>query len=323
MEDNKLKENTKARIVVSRCLGFAHCRYNGDVIRDEFVENLSPFVEYITLCPEVEIGLGIPRKPIRLIKENDKLELYQPATEELFTEEMHEYNNRVLDNLEDIDGFILKGRSPSCGIKDVKVYNGRGKAPVLGKDVGVFGGAVLEKFPHLPVEEEGRLTNLKIREHFLTKLYTMKRFKEVEKEGAMKDLVKFHADNKYLLMAYDQNKGRELGNIVANHDKAAFEEVVRKYKEGLSQALENPPKYTNYINSLMHMFGYFSKELNKEETQFILDSFIKYKNDKVHLSVPVNLLRSYVLRFKDKNLINQSIWEPFPDELLDISDTGK
>lgn len=313
----------KPKIIVSKCLGFAKCRYNGDVIRDDFVESLAPFVEYITVCPEVEIGLGIPRKPIRLIRENDKLELYQPETEEIFTKEMEEYNDRVLGGLEDIDGFILKGRSPSCGIKDVKVYNGRGKAPVLEKDAGVFGRAVLEKFAHLPIEEEGRLTNLKIREHFLTKLYTMKRFKGIEKSGKMKDLVKFHGDNKYLLIAYNQEKSKLLGKIVANHEKLPFEEVAQKYKEGLSQALENPPKYTNYINSLMHIFGYFSKELNEEEKKFILDSFEKYREDKVHLSVPVNLLKSYVLRFKDKNLVNQSIWEPFPDELLDIADTGK
>lgn len=313
----------KPKIVVSKCLGFANCRYNGDVIHDDFVESLGDFVEYITLCPEVEIGLGTPRKPIRLIEEDEKLEVYQPESEKLFTKEMKEYNDRVLDGLEDIDGFILKGRSPSCGIKDVKVYNGRGKAPVLRKDAGVFGGAVLEKFPHLPIEEEGRLTNLKIREHFLTKLYTMKRFKRIEETGTMKNLVKFHADNKYLFMAYDQNHSRALGKIVANHEKLSFEEVAQKYKEGLSLTLLNPPKYTNYINSLMHIFGYFSKELNEEEKKFILDSFEKYREEKVHLSVPVNLLKSYVLRFKDKNLINQTIWDPFPDELLNISDTGK
>lgn len=316
-------ENKKPRIVVSKCLGFAKCRYNGDVIKDEFIENLTPYVEYITLCPEVEIGLGTPRKSIRLIKEDGKLELYQPGTEEIYTKEMNDYTEETLNSLEDIDGFILKGRSPSCGIKDVKVYNGRGKAPVLEKDAGIFGKAVLEKFSHLPIEEEGRLTNLKIREHFLTKLYTMKRFKEVEKMGKMKDLVKFHGDNKYLFMAYDQNKSRDLGRIVANHEKLAFEEVVKKYKEGLSSILETTPKYTNYINSLMHMFGYFSDHLNEDEKKFILDSFDKYRQDKVHLSVPVNLLKTYVLRFKDKNLVNQTIWEPFPDELLDIADTGK
>lgn len=316
-------EKQKPIIVVSRCLGFAKCRYNGDVIRDEFVENLAPFVEYITVCPEVEIGLGVPRKSIRLIQENDKQELYQPETEKIFTKEMDEYSRTTLNNLEDIDGFILKGRSPSCGIKDVKVYNGRGKVPVLGKDRGVFGGAVLDKFPYLPVEEEGRLTNLKIREHFLTKLYTMMRFKEIENNGKMKDLVKFHGDNKYLLIAYDQNISRALGKIVANHDKLEYKKVVESYKKTLATIFANPPKYTNYINSLMHIFGYFSQELNPSEKKFILDSFDKYRKSRVHLSVPVNLLKTYVLRFQDKNLVDQTIWEPFPDELLDITDTGK
>ena len=312
----------KPRIVVSRCLGFDHCRYNGDVIRDDFVEALIPFVEYITVCPEVEIGLGVPRKPIRLIKEGESLELYQPETGKTFTEDMEEYNRETLSNLEDIDGFILKGRSPSCGIKDVKLYKGRERGPVVGKERGVFGGAVLDTFPHLPVEEEGRLTNLKLREHFLTKLYTMKRFKETVEGGKMKDIVGFHADNKYLLIAYNQEESRKLGNIVANHKKLEFEEVAKEYKEGLGQIFKNPPKYTNYINSLMHIFGYFSDQLSKEEKEFILGSFDKYRADKVHLSVPVNLLKTYVLRFKDKNLINQTIWEPFPDELLDISDSG-
>lgn len=313
----------KPRIVVSRCLGFDHCRYNGDVIKDDFVEALTPFVEYITVCPEVEIGLGVPRKPIRLIKEGEDLELYQPETGRLFTKDMEEYNHKTLSNLEDIDGFILKGRSPSCGIKDVKLYSGREKGPVVGKGKEVFGGAVLDKFPYLPVEEEGRLTNLKLREHFLTKLYTMKRFKETVENGKMKDIVKFHADNKYLFIAYNQETSRKLGNIVANHAKLEFREVVEKYKRGLTSLFKNPPKYTNYINGLMHIFGYFSDQLSSEEKEFLLGSFEKYRKDKVHLSVPVNLLKTYVLRFKDKNLINQTIWEPFPDELLDISDSGK
>ena len=316
-------EKEKPRIVVSKCLGFANCRYNGDVIKDKFVEDLSPFVEYITVCPEVEIGLGVPRKPIRLIREDDKLELYQPETEEIFTGDMKRYAEKTLESLEDIDGFILKGRSPSCGIKDVKVYNGRGKVPVIDKDTGLFGGAVLEKFPHLAIEEEGRLTNLKIREHFLTKLYTMKAFKKIQKEGKMKDLVKFHADNKYLYIAYDQNQSRALGRIVANHEKLKFQQVVKNYKDVLRLIFENPPKYTNYINSLIHIFGYFSQELNASEKTFILDSFEKYKENRVHLSVPVNLLKTYVLRFQDENLVDQSIWEPFPEELLDIADSGK
>lgn len=316
-------ENIKPRIVVSKCLGFAKCRYNGQTIPDNFVNSLKEYVEYVTLCPEVEIGLGVPREPIRLIKENGRIELYQPATESLFTDEMNEYSKNILDNIGDIDGFILKGRSPSCGIKDVKVHNGRGRAPVLEKDMGIFAAHVKNRFAHLPIEEEGRLTNLKIREHFLTKLYTMMKFKEIEKSKSMKDLVKFHSNNKYLLMAYNQNQLRVLGKIVANHEKNKIDQVIENYKDHLRLALEEVPKYTSYINSLMHMFGYFSKYLTSGEKEFILANLEKYRDDKVHLSVPVNLLRSYVLRFNDEYLLDQTIFNPFPDELLDISDTGK
>lgn len=316
-------EDKKPRILVSRCLGFDHCRYNGDMLSDDFVDALEPFVEYITVCPEVEIGLGTPRNPIRLIIEDEKLELYQVETDTFFTDDMKEYNRQTLDSLRDIDGFILKGRSPSCGIKDVKLYKGKERGPVVGKERGIFGGEVIDKFSHLPIEEEGRLTNLKIREHFLTKLYTMKRFKETMEDASIKDLIKFHADNKYLFIAYNQELSRKLGNIVANHSKLKFEEVVKEYKKALGEIFANPPKYTNYINSLMRIFGYFSDELNKKEKEFLLNSFEKYRDAKVHLSVPVNLLKTYVLRFEDKNLVDQTIWEPFPDELLDIADSGK
>ena len=112
-------DKTKPTVVVSRCLGFAKCRYNGDIIRDKFVDKLKDYVNFITPCPEVEIGLGIPRKPIRLVMEDDKLDLYQPSTGKICTKEMEEYSLNFLDSLGEVHGFILKGRSPSCGTKDV------------------------------------------------------------------------------------------------------------------------------------------------------------------------------------------------------------
>ena len=312
----------KPKIVVSKCLGFAKCRYNAQTIPDDFVASLKEYVEYTTVCPEVEIGLGVPREPIRLILENEKLELYQPATENLYTDEMERYSIEKLEEIGDVDGFILKGRSPSCGIKDVKIYNGRRKAPNIGKDVGVFAKHVIEKYPHLAIEEEGRLTNLKIREHFLTKLYTMMNFKKAMASNSMAELVKFHSNNKYLLTAYSQTYLKKLGKIVANHEKRSFDNLIEEYRENLGLALENEPKHTNYINSFMHMFGYFSESLTSKEKEFVLDSFEKYREDKLPLSVPVNMLKSYVLRYEKDYLLDQSIWSPFPEQLLDISDSG-
>ncbi len=312
----------KPKIVVSKCLGFAKCRYNAQTIPDDFVASLKEYVEYTTVCPEVEIGLGVPREPIRLILENEKLELYQPATENLYTDEMERYSIEKLEEIGDVDGFILKGRSPSCGIKDVKIYNGRGKAPNIGKAVGVFAKHVIEKYPHLAIEEEGRLTNLKIREHFLTKLYTMMNFKKAMASNSMAELVKFHSNNKYLLTAYSQTYLKKLGKIVANHERHSFDNLIEEYRENLGLALENEPKHTNYINSFMHMFGYFSESLTSKEKEFVLDSFEKYREDKLPLSVPVNMLKSYVLRYEQDYLLDQSIWSPFPEQLLDISDSG-
>jgi uncharacterized protein YbbK (DUF523 family) len=179
-------------IVISKCMGFAACRYNGVTIPDAFVQQLEPFVTYLPVCAEVEIGLGVPRDPVRIVLVNDEPRLLQPATGADMTEKMQTFSAAHLDSLSDIDGFILKGRSPSCGIKDVKLYRGMEKgAAVARKGNGFFAQAVLERYGHLPVEEEGRLTNFTIREHFLTALFALADFRAVKASGAMGDLVRF------------------------------------------------------------------------------------------------------------------------------------
>ena len=316
-------DNNKPTVVVSRCLGFDHCRYNGDVINDKFVERLSPYVNYITVCPEVEIGLGVPRKPIRLVMENDIIDLYQPETGNTYTNDMNEYSQNLFNSLGDVHGFLLKGRSPSCGIKDVKVYHGREKFTGSSKGSGIFAAAVMEKYPDLALEEEGRLTNYSLREHFLTKLYTYFKFQKVEESNSMKELVKFHSENKYLLMAYNQEELKHLGKIVGNHEKKSFKDITEEYKKHLGLALANVPKKTGYINAFMHIFGYFSDDLSAKEKEFVLDRFEKYRWDMIHLSVLVNILNTYAIKYDMEYLLDQTIWITYPEELLNISDTGK
>ncbi len=316
-------DNNKPTVVVSRCLGFDHCRYNGDVINDKFVERLSPYVNYITVCPEVEIGLGVPRKPIRLVMENDIIDLYQPETGNTYTNDMNEYSQNLFNSLGDVHGFLLKGRSPSCGIKDVKVYHGREKFTGSSKGSGIFAAAVMENYPDLALEEEGRLTNYSLREHFLTKLYTYFKFQKVEESNSMKELVKFHSENKYLLMAYNQEELKNLGKIVGNHEKKSFKDITEEYKKHLGLALANVPKKTGYINAFMHIFGYFSDDLSAKEKEFVLDRFEKYRWDMIHLSVLVNILNTYAIKYDMEYLLDQTIWITYPEELLNISDTGK
>lgn len=317
------RDENKPTVVVSRCLGFSKCRYNGDVISDSFVEQLQDHVNFITVCPEVEIGLGVPRNPIRLVLDNEKLELYQPASGNIYTDEMNQYAADLFESLGEIHGFLLKGRSPSCGTKDVKIYVNKEKAVGSIKGVGLFASRAMEQYPNLPMEEEGRLTNYAIREHFLTKLYTFFRFGKVKASGAMKELVKFHADHKYLLLSYNQSQSRLLGKIVANHEKKPFREVADLYEYHLGLALARLPSRSNYINTFMHIFGYFSDEITAGEKAFLLDRFQKYREDKIHISVVLNVLRSYVIRFNLEYLLDQVLWEAYPEELLNIKDSGK
>ena len=170
-----MRSFVKPVVVVSKCLGFAHCRFNGLTISSHTVDKLKPHVDFKPVCPEVEIGLGVPRDPIRVVKEAGKLRLLQPATGNDVTGKMTEFAESFLGAVEDADGFILKSRSPSCGIKDVKMYSDMEKRSSGVRGSGFFGGAVIDKFPNLPVEDEGRLTNFRIREHFLTKLFTIAR----------------------------------------------------------------------------------------------------------------------------------------------------
>lgn len=314
----------KPTIVVSRCLGFDNCRYNGDIISDKFVQRLKEHVNYITVCPEVDINLGVPRDPIRLVLENEKIDIYQPATGNVYTKDMDDYSSNFIDSIGDgVHGFILKGRSPSCGIKDVKIYLGKEKGISSIKGIGLFAQHIINRFPYLPIEEEGRLTNYGIREHFLTKLYTFFRFQDVRDSNAQRELVKFHSDNKYLLLSYNQTQLKNLGKIVANHEKKQFKELINDYEFHLGLAFAKLPRKNNYINTFMHIFGYFSEYLNQKEKEFILDRFNKYKEDKIHISVIINLLKTYAIKHEIEYLLDQSIWSTYPEELLDISDTGK
>ncbi len=317
------RDETKPTVVVSRCLGFCKCRYNGDVISVPFVRELLPYVNVVTVCPEVDIGLGIPRNPVRLLLQDGKVELYQSSEEKTYTEVMREYSEGFLATVGAVHGFILKGRSPSCGIKDVKIYKGKDKGAASEKGIGIFATYAIDYAGDHPVEEEGRLTNYAIREHFLTRLFTFFRFEKCVESGRMRDLIAFHATHKYLLLAYNQSQYRTLGSIVANHEKKPFAEVVSLYREHLGKALSRLPAKSNFINTFQHIFGYFSDQISPREKAFLLDRFEKFREDRVHGSVVINLLHTYVIQYNKEYLLDQVIWMPYPEALLDIHDSGK
>lgn len=322
-----MSDFTKPTIVISKCIEHDHCRYDGSMITSEVVQMLKPYVNFVTVCPEMAIGLPAPRESLRIVRDEkmvDHLVFSQNGKEK--TEDMLIFSTTFLEGLNraEIDGFILKHRSPSCGMNDVKMYKGIGKSNVIpGKTNGIFGAKVLELYPNVPVENEGRMRNYNLRESFLIAVFAIRAFKEVKFEGKMKDLVKFQSNNKYLFMALSPGHLKSLGKIVANHDKKSFEEVGDLYEKTLIKLLLSPMDRGKNINALLHVFGYFKELLQSEEKVYFLDTLDLYNQKKVPFSVLLGILRSWSIRFKVDYLMNQTIFEPFPVELFDVTDSGK
>jgi uncharacterized protein YbgA (DUF1722 family)/uncharacterized protein YbbK (DUF523 family) len=310
-------------VVASKCLGFAACRYNGLSVSSDVVNALMPHVDFVPVCAEMEIGLGVPREPIRVVSGPDGLRLLQPSTGADVTDRMTRFAAAFLDSLAIVDGFILKSRSPSCGVRDVKVFRGVEKEAAVGKGSGFFGAAVAEKFPGHPVEDEGRLMNFRIREHFLTSLYALARFRAARARLAMRDLVDYQARNKLLLMSYSQKEMRILGKIVANSGLKAAHEVFDEYEAHLRAALANPPKYVSNINVLMHAAGYFKEGLAAPEKAHFLAALEKYRAGKIPLSAAIAIVNSWLARFGSDYLKQQTYFEPYPEALVEITDSGK
>lgn len=317
------KDFPKPVVFASKCLGFAACRWNGVTIPDKFVAALKPYVDFVTACPEAEIGLGIPRDPIRIVYEKGSFKLMQLNTGKDVTGIMTEFSGKLLDGIKEIDGFILKDRSPSCGIKDVKVYPSLKPGSAIKKRAGFFAEEVISRFTRTAIESEARLSNYAIREQFLTRIFISAKFRALRAEPSMKDLVQFHAENKLLLLAYNQKELRLMGKIVANHEKKDLSIVFDEYGQHLYEAFSGRARQGSSINVLTHAMGYFSEGLSSEEKKFFLNSLEEFRREQVPLSVPVNLLRSYIVRFGEGYLAQQTFFEPYPHSLLETADSGR
>ena len=301
-----MRRHHRPTVVMSKCLELDACRYDGQMVRAPFIKKLMPHVDLDPVCPEVEIGLGIPRDPIRLVALEGAKRLVQPTTARDVTDRMEAFSTRFLVERGEVDGFILKSRSPSCGIRDTKIYGSNDDLQPLGRGQGMFGAAVLGRFPNAAVEDEGRLTNFRLRHHFLTKLFARASFRNVRSSGKMARLVAFHADNELLLMAYHQTEMRALGRIVANRERRPFGAVTTDYEERLSHALARPPRSTSNINVLMHALGYLSEGLSGAEKKHFLALLDEYRAKRASLSAPLALLQSWIARFDEPHLARQT-----------------
>lgn len=309
---------SRPKVVISRCIEFDHCRYDGSMIPSDFVKALKPHVDFLPVCPEMDIGLGTPRDTIRIVSVDGSHKLMQPSSNLDVTDKMKDFTSSFLSSLPEVDGFILKFRSPSCGMKDIRVYSAASKSGAISKAAGFFGGAVIESFSDLAVEDEGRLRNFNIREHFLTKLYTLSAFRKARSENMLSSLILFHETNKLLLMTHSQKETETMGRIIANHEGLDFIELSVLYSEHLAKALMRPPRSTSKANVFLHGLGYFKDKLSAREKELFLQNIQRYKNKKIPSSVLLAMLHSWTEGFGQEYLRNQSIFEPFPEELVEL-----
>jgi len=318
-----LGPNARPRLLVSRCLGFAACRYDGAILREPFLEELSRFTDVVTVCPEVEIGLGVPRSPVRLVASDQGPRLVQPESGRDVTSQMDAFAKAFLDSLGLCDGAVLKAESPSCGLRSVRLYASAERGSAHTKAVGAFGGRALVTRPTWAVEDEGRLENFDLRQHFLTRLFAAARLRAVAASGRMADLVDFHARHKLLLMVYHQTEMRAMGRLVADGARRPFAEVTADYARSMARALDRPPRRTSAINALEHAFGYVSDRMTPRERTFFLATLSDYRAGRIPLAAPVRLAQALIVRFDVGYLANQVLFHPFPDELAEVLDSGK
>lgn len=306
-------------VVLSECLEQEACRYNAQMVRDDFVRELTPYVRWIAVCPEVEIGLGVPRDPIRLIRIEGRSRLVQPSTGRDMTDAMDGFAARFLGALTPVDGFLLKNRSPSCGIKDVKVYAPSGAAS-HGKQAGTFAAFVLEKYGDTAIEDEGRLRDWRIRQYFLTKLFALAAFRHAQEQGTMAALVTCQTANKLLFMAHNQTGMRALGGIVANAKRLPFNAVAAAYRMELGRVLSRPARTVAVINVAQHAVGCVSDGLEARERTFFAALLADYRAGRKPLAAVTSVLASWIERFDVGYLQGQTFFAPYPPPLATVDE---
>lgn len=307
----------RIKLGISACLLGQEVRYDGGHKLDRFLrDTLGQYVEYVPVCPEVECGFGIPREAFRLVGDPESPRLVTSRTHQDYTERMTKWaGNRTkeLEN-EDLCGFIFKSKSPSSGMERVKVYNEKGMPRQTG--VGIFARAFMQHFPQIPVEEEGRLHDPRLRENFIERIFVLKAWREMLKHRrSVGSLVEFHTKHKLLTLSHSEKHYRMMGKLVAAGREIPVQEMYSRYETFLMEALTLKATPRKNTNVLMHMMGYFKKQLSPDEKQEILEVIDKYRKGYIPLIVPVTLLNHYVRKYKESYLSNQTYLHPHPIEL--------
>jgi uncharacterized protein YbgA (DUF1722 family)/uncharacterized protein YbbK (DUF523 family) len=309
--------NNKIKLGVSACLLGENVRYDGGHKKDRFItDTLGNYVEFVPVCPEMEAGFGVPRESMHLRGDPEAPRLVTTKSKRDMTDQMLKWAKKRVRELEaeGLCGFIFKSRSPSSGMERVKVFNEKGM-PVQ-KGVGLFARAFKDHFPLIPVEEEGRLHDTKLRENFIESIFVLKRWRACLDEGKTRgQLVKFHTQHKLLIMAHSVQHYRTMGKLVAEGKGLSLNGLFNEYQALLMAALRLKTTVKKNVNVLQHMMGYFKKDLTGDEKQELLEIFGYYRKGHVPLIVPVTLINHFVRKYDQPYLKEQYYLHPHPVEL--------
>jgi uncharacterized protein YbgA (DUF1722 family)/uncharacterized protein YbbK (DUF523 family) len=307
----------KVRLGVSACLLGESVRYDGGHKRDRFLtETLAPFVEWVPVCPELELGLGVPRDTLRLVGEARAPRLVVERTGEDLTTRMARFARRRVEALAELelDGYVLKRASPSCGLFRVRVYDARRSPSAAGR--GLFAAALVDRLPALPVEEEGRLGDPALRENFIERVFAMARWRGfVARRPRPRDLDAFHAAQKFAVLAHSPAHYARLGRLVAGAGRLS-ESMLAEYAWLLMAGLAVRATRARHANVLQHMAGFFKRQLADEERAELGEVIEDYRRGLVPLVVPLTLVRHHVRRLGVGYLRDQVYLTPHPKELL-------
>jgi len=309
-------EQAKIRMGISSCLLGNKVRYDGGHKHDKYITGtLGQYFEFVPVCPEVECGLSIPREAMRLVGDPQSPRLVTNKTGVDHTDRMNSWAKKRVAELENegLCGFIFKNRSPSSGMERVKVYDANNIPRNAG--VGLFSKVFQDHFTLLPVEEEGRLHDLVLRENFIESVFVYRRWRETREKGTPGSLVEFHTKHKLLLMAHSEKHYRSLGKLVAQAGSADADQLFADYQAGLMSAMQLRPTFKKHVNVLMHMMGYFKKLLSADEKKEMLELIDEYRNHYVPLIVPVTMINHYARKYETSYLLDQYYLNPHPIEL--------
>jgi uncharacterized protein YbgA (DUF1722 family)/uncharacterized protein YbbK (DUF523 family) len=312
------RDDAPLRIGISSCLLGEEVRWDGGHKRDRFLtEILAAYVEWVPICPEVELGMGTPREPVRLVRQGDEIAMLGTKSGRDWTVPMRRWSEKRARQLSGLDlcGYVLKKDSPSCGMERVKVRSEKGMPKKEGQ--GLFAEALLRHHPLLPVEEEGRLHDAMLRENFVERIFAYRRLRSFfEGSWSVGGLVAFHTAHKLQLMAHSPQAYRSLGRLVASAKGTPRGELRARYQSEFMGALSQRATRRRHVNVLQHCIGHFRKRLEADARAELVGLIEDYRLELVPLVVPITMIGHYVRRLQIEYLAGQVYLEPHPKELM-------